>query len=427
MLVDGFYIMINLIKSRTFKNVGFISISNIISNFFGMIIMILVARTLGPEYYGFLTIFFTIGFILSSIVNGVKTALVRKTSKKMNIGLVRFCFRVELVLALIFLVVGFLISKFVISLFKPDLHITIIFSLLYGFVLSLLGVVLGVFEAKQNFKYLSCYIILESIVRILMISLLYLFDKLTIINVYLVFVITVFIGFLISFFSTGINFIGESAPWKSVESLLKFAKWIILIDILLVFLAGVDIFIATYFFSMHEVGIYSAGKSFASKILILANSMIFVLFPKFSSLHKSQVRPYLKKVLKYCLLFIVVFLPGIFLSKFLIMITYGQSFLRTIPYFNVFYITFLISVIVSIFFIINYVIDKPQITFFLALLNLLVLVIFGILLVPVFGLMALAYISLFNVVISLLANWFVFLCIFIPDNNITRIPWLQKS
>ncbi|MBU1849156.1 MAG: hypothetical protein KKH40_00350, partial [Nanoarchaeota archaeon] len=138
--------------------------------------------------------------------------------------------------------------------------------------------------------------------------------------------------------------------------------------------------------------------------LILVNSLIFVLFPKFSSLNKSQVRPYLKKVLKYCLLFIVLFFPGIFFSKFLIMITYGQSFLRTIPFFNVFYITFLISIIVSIFFVINYVIDKPQITFFLALLNLIILVVAGMLCVPVFGLISLAYIMLFNVILNLIVN-----------------------
>ncbi|MFH1607155.1 MAG: oligosaccharide flippase family protein [Nanoarchaeota archaeon] len=369
-----------------------------------MIIMILVARTLGPESYGFLSIFFTTGFILSSIVNSLKTAFVRKNSKKMNSQMARLCFWIELVVALIVVFSGIIILYSISGFLVQGFHKAIFYGLIYGLTTTLSWAVLGVLEAKQSFKRLAYFTIFESLARVLIISLLFLNQKLTITNTYLVFIIIGSVGFVVSFFLIDIKMTGKLASWKSFKPLLKFAKWMILINIIIIFSRSIDIFIASYFSPMYEVGIYSAGKSFASKILIIVNSIIFVLFPKLSSLHKSEIKPYLKKVFRHSLLFIVIFFPGIFFSKFLIMITYGQSFLRTIPFFNVFYITFLISIIVSILFVINYVIDKPQITFFLALFNLVILIVAGMLCVPVFGLISLAYIMLFNVIVNLIIN-----------------------
>ncbi|MBU0723146.1 oligosaccharide flippase family protein, partial [Patescibacteria group bacterium] len=258
--------MIKLLKSKTFRNFGFVSISRIISSFFGMLIMILVARTLGPESYGFLSVFFTVGIIFSSIVNSFKTALVRKTSKKANVSLVRSCFYIELCLALIIVIVGIFTLRLMRGFLDFEFSKAIIFGLFYGLVSSLLWAVLGVLEAKQSFKRLSYFTIFESLSRLLIISVLFLNQQLTITNTYIVFILIGFLGFVVSFFFIDFKMTGELASWKSFKSLLRFAKWIIFINIMLIFLGNIDIFIASYFSPMYEVGIYSAGKSFASKI-----------------------------------------------------------------------------------------------------------------------------------------------------------------
>ena len=174
----------------------------------------------------------------------------------------------------------------------------------------------------------------------------------------------------------------------------RYNIWIALFTLVAAFGGRVDTLLSTSLLSLHDVGIYSSALQLSSIIPQIVFAIGTVVAPKLAGFDSDlKAKLYLKKVQIFTI-FMAIFgiAVGIPLSKFIIPILYGGSYLQAIGPFIVLLFAqaiFLISVPAhtSIFYYFEY----PKLFVFISFGNILITVGAGWYLISNYGFMGAAY------------------------------------
>lgn len=388
----------DIINTDTFKQSSITTIGTVLNGVLGALFYIIVARILGPNDFGLLTISIVTLTLVSDIADiGTNTGLVRFVSsnlvsdKDKAMRFLKLSLEIKIIVwSLVFLTI-FLLAPFLAQeiFHKVELILPLRLvafgvggALLFSFATSSV-------QAFQKYFLWSGINVLTNLLRLILIFILGYSFRLSLENSLLVYIILPFFGFFIAllilpakkiFFAKG--------EWSLSKQLFTYNIPTAIFTVIAAFSARLDTYLSASLLSAKEVGIYGAANQLAQVMPQLVSAIGLVAAPKFASFKSdTQMLIYFKKlqllVAGICLLGILS-MPVV---VYLIPLIFGASYEQAVtPFIFIFLamLVFLFSVPVHISVIFYY--GKPGVFIPVAIGHLFIIGLLGYLLISNFGL-----------------------------------------
>ena len=399
-------------SNSVLNNVSFTFGARIITLFLGLLIGIIIARTLGPSGKGLLAIIAMVGTVVLILTNlGIGAfnayAISNKSVKKEDIIGNSFW------LGLMIGTIGFLIIL-ILALNFPIFFRNIPRSYLLIYLLSLpfmfwSNFFSSILTGEQKFRKLNIFIIIGQAVNLVGVALLLLVFKL---NVFYVLVWYASVNIINALLPMGFIFLTDdfhfSFDLKVLKKSLDYGFKICLVGIFSFLILRVDLYMVNFFKGAAEAGFYSLASSFGSIFFILPSSIAMVIFPKIN-IEKKQKKESIAKYSRISLFLVSLMAIGTLLFiKLIIGLLYGQAFLPSVQPI-IFLLPGLIawSVVVVLgqyFFSIGYPLKLTISWFLVAILNIVLNFIY----IPQYGMIAAALSSTVSYVLALCFYYYFF-------------------
>jgi O-antigen/teichoic acid export membrane protein len=309
-----------MLEHRIFiKRIALVGISKIVSSFRGLILLPILAKTLGATGYGIWSqILVTIGLLLPFMMLNLNSATVRflpgeKDNKKISQGIFTVILTV-LFISIFFALVLFLFSGFFANILLKEPSATIFIKLTSALLIleTLNQICLESFRVFGQIKKYSILSILQTILEIILISMLTL-SGFGLFGALVTLMVARVVILLFSFFFI-ISHVGFSAPNISLlKPYLAFGLPFLPMVIFDTLINSSDRYIIGFFKGASAVGIYSATYSIGLLAIIFIYPIIYILSPtvfKFFDEGKiEKVKIYLSYSLKY---FLLISIPSVF-------------------------------------------------------------------------------------------------------------------
>lgn len=388
--------MINRLKkllfSQTSKDTAVTMIGTGASALFGTIFTVLLARSLKPDSFGIysslvaaITIITTLGDL------GISSALVnfipKMSNKRDKLVSASFYFQsaIAAVLTLLFAAATFFHQSLIPGSLSS--HFIIAAALTGTYILNQYA--LGVLRAERKFVQSSWVMVIDSGIKLLLVSLLFFRSSLTINQVLLANSVSVIFATIYALRHEFKN-LSPIFPKMYLKKIFKFAKWIGIARAFSVTVARVDIILLNLLHSSFAAGIFAAASRVTLLFTLLVSALGSVVAPRFSSFtSKKDTLAYLKKLSLLIGVVSLFMILTIFLARPIITIVFGSEYLDAIPVFQVLAIA-MIPFLFSIATInpIIYTFNQPRFFAQITVLQVVILVVLDILLIPSFGAMA---------------------------------------
>ncbi len=374
----------------------FLSISklikaNVFYAFLGLSVSVIIARELGPLLKGELTLFFLVSSIFSlSMRFGLDTSIIRFLKiKPENFSLVKNS--IYLVLIIIF---------FLFSLFLTIIFFDITFSLFqvkayYHFFYVLIPIeVVSILIASyllgsNKISQYSFSIIIQPTVMFIVVGFFLIFNiQLTVFNIIAMTVFSFGIKLIYLIVVTKyFTYKKESYSLKKSFHLLKFGIKSHVGNVMDFFIIRTDMILISFFIGLEAVGIYSIAV-LAEKINIINGSIGSAVFSKIKCSKDTEL---VNQIIRVTLpLLIIIIVGAIFLSEYLILFIFGESFKDSSQPFIILLVGFSILFISKPIKAYLIVIDKPSLLTFASILSLACNLSLNILFIPKYGLIGAA-------------------------------------
>lgn len=405
----------DIFKTATFKQSQITIIGTVINGGLGALFYILLARFLGPQEFGLLTISLTTLVLIADIADiGTNTGLVRfvsanlKSNKEKALKFLKLSLEIKLVAWLVVLGAIFFLAPFVATYIfhKTELILPLRLvgigvggALLFTFATSAL-------QAHEKYFYWSIVNITTNVLRLIIIITLGYFLTLNSLNSLMVFIALPFFGFFLSLFILPSRAIlGTKDERSLLKDLLKYTTPIAIFSIIAAFSARLDTFLNAALLSTHEVGVYGAANQLIQIMPQLVSALGLVSAPKFASFtSKSMMLDYFKKFQLFVAGLVFLGLLTTPLAIYFIPIIFGSSYTGAVtPFIMLFlgYLVFLFSIPVhhSIIFYFG----RPDVFIWVSVGHLLIIGILGYFLISTFGIAGAATTVLIGMIFNLLA------------------------
>lgn len=335
-----------LLKHKTLKNIGFLTIGNILAQIIAVIGAFYIPKLLGPEKYGiYNTVSAYVGMLTVLTFTGLNKVVIRAAARDLSksreileatVGVRNlFSFFATSVALFVILFVDYdKGTKFYIFIFS--------FSLLFT---GLQSTVNTIYQAHEEMKVLAIVAIIKQLLRVPLSILLLIYGY----GVLSIIILQIAIQFTVLL----INFYHSRKIIKfNVFSKIKFQKEFVISGInfsLLEFfntLSGkIDIFMLSFLTTPQNVGVYALAYRLVEKGLIIKSPISQSLFPYYAKIFKSRkirLSILFKQTIVLFLITALIVIMITFFSEQLIISFVGDAFLDSVIIFNtlIFYLLF---------------------------------------------------------------------------------------
>ena len=293
-----------------------------------------------------------------------------------------------LITSSVFLIGFFASGSLAVHVFgKPELISPLKLAFIGVFGISLVGYISTTLQARQSFKKFTLINLIAPVGKIALIALLFLTYKLNLLSALTTVIILPFIAFLIGSLIIPKDFLKVKGDEnEALHDLFHFSKWILVSTFCVMIFQRLDVFMLGYFKVAEEIGYYSAAFGLASALTILTGSFTIVLLPEVSKLtEKDEIKRYIRKVLKVTTTIAMLLLPLIFIAKPLILTIYGVKYLDSVIIFKLLCLNTMFILIAHPITLVIYSINKPKISAYVSILQLLANFFGNFLLIPPYG------------------------------------------
>jgi O-antigen/teichoic acid export membrane protein len=406
-------------KSDIFKNTTIVFIANLISKFIGFILFASLAKYMGVENYGQLTVLLAIITTVSEMVGaGLNASLVRysaiysnennhiKLNSLISTSLINIIF-----LGFLIIILTYLFSQDIaLLLFKNISFSTYIEISSWGIVFTFFyGIYLSLFLGLQKYKYYFSYSVFFQIVRLSLLYVLIFYNNTSIELVLYIFILSPLFSFIFAMIiERDVKISIYSYDIEVVKETYTFGKWMFLWAVVVIIQSKLDIYLLASLSNMQNVAYFDIAQKFVLATMIVFTSYSAVLKPKMSILKtKEEITFEIRKTYK------VIFAMNIFIIAMIFILPYVIRLIFSNDYDNsILPLTIMLSSL--IFFVwtlpLNasfYAIGKSEVYFYTACIGLIINTIFSLILIPSYGSVG-ASISYFIVNISSLIIVYIF-------------------
>lgn len=326
-----------LVGSKVARSTSTLLAGNVASSVFGIVFVIIAARTLGPDNWGIVAAVTGLIPILLSLTDlGVNAAFFqyaagRWESQKRE---AEQAYKTVLLIRLLTLgaVSGFLVlfakQASLIIFSVPDANL-IIFAVLGLFAISLFDFQVFAIQSRQNWRVAAALIAAVNVVRVGLVFVLWKQNLITVPAVLLAYIGSSFILFVVSLvWLRGIPRF-ELGSRDLISSFASFSAWMGGNKIISTISSRIDVLILIQLAGSFETGIYAAANRLAMGVPLVAGSFATVLAARFAAFNQiDQARAFFKKSFALSVIFAMGIAIGIFAAP-LIVSFFGEEYLRS--------------------------------------------------------------------------------------------------
>ncbi len=350
-----------LINNKFKKDLSFSYLTQGLTVVFGFLQLFLITRYYGVDIFGQLTIIVSTAGIFSNLLSANSGEVVTRFFKReelnknyINAKFVLFIgFAIDIATAFFLVLLIYFSSTFIATTFLKDISLEfeiIIYSFI-TFIFFLKGSLIGYLQSKEMFKAINGINIIESFSKILLLLIfIFIFNKLLLIDIILIFLISSIVSFLYALFIFLKSYLTEyiSVPTKYNKTLFR-EYWHFNIKIFFStsLKAGnnnIDNLILAYLSDSAVVGIYQIIKRILSPISLLIIPFTMLIYTKiihfFETNQKEKFKNIIIKITTYLLLISISY---IFISYFFLNNIFNLLDIEFKNNYNFYY--FLVSII----------------------------------------------------------------------------------
>jgi len=319
------------------KSVFITLTSKIFLLFMGIIINIIIARTLGPTGKGIYVLVILVTSMLFTFGNlGITSSVIYFTGKKsyelkqivsnvLSIGLI-----MGTVLSLLVILV---VNNFYIPFLKgiPIVYINLAsLSLPFLFVGSYFSSIL---LGTQKIWLFNLRQVIEKISFLVMFLSFLLISNKIILNALTAYIISVIISCILAIvFVSKMTKIRLSIQRAFISAVTKYGLKVYFGNLMLFSEKKIDVFIINFFLNTTMVGYYSLATGLAEFLMFVPQAASLMLFPKISLSSKIEAKDYTPKVFRHVLLITIISCIAMGLcSSVIIKVVYGKAFMPSLP------------------------------------------------------------------------------------------------
>jgi O-antigen/teichoic acid export membrane protein len=326
-----------ILQSQTIKDtlISFVGLG--FTAIIGFIYTVVLARTLGPEYFGVFSAITSLVAIIYSLGDlGISSAIINfipKISDKRQ-GLISTGFWFEFVISIIILVIFSILSIFHKTIIPGSIPEQLLLAGVVAINYLFINYAQAVFTAERKFVTYSLSQIVDAGIKITIVFVLLSTSKLSISTAILANIVSTIIAIIYSY-SRDLIKIKLNFDTHIFSKMFQFAKWIAVSKIFAVFTTRIDIILLNLMLGSFHAGIFSAASRITLFFSLLISSLGSVVNPRFSGFDTNiKVKAYMKK-LSWLIGTISIFMVlSALLAQPIVNVVFGDKYLSSIPVFQ---------------------------------------------------------------------------------------------
>jgi len=387
--------MKKIISKSLFKQALIVFSGRVGAAGFGYIIILIVARILGPEQFGLYSFFVVLTILGSSLIGeAFAHAIVRNhvlytkdKSKNASTVLVN-ALTIRVFAGMPVIIAGILFGNMIaLTIFSdPQYAIPITLGCIGSFAMALWTFSLTTLQATESFTAHALLTPLVNLLRIMSIPILLSMGLFTLEAIIGVYVGSYLLCAVIAIWFLRHRLHGGKASLFEIKSQLSFSKWMALAIICQLLQTHLAIPILGYYSTKFAVGIFSAAATLLIVVDHITTAILTVQYPKVAKLDdlNSQIS-FVKQTLLFSLLIVLFLSPGLFIIEPIIHLLYGQEYVGSTPVFQILFIGLLSALISQPLNLLFLARNKSHYWSTMAIFSLLIWFIVGYFLIPKHG------------------------------------------
>lgn len=384
-------------SSKVFQGTLFIFISNIISKAIGFLLIMLIAKHLGVDEYGKLTVILALMTTVADFVSsGLNSSLVRYSAKyisenkyeKLTPLLSTAFVNILLIGVMLALVIYFTsdsLSQFLLdsSQYNHYIEITsfgIIFTLVSGIYSSL-------FLGIQNYLKYFYYSVFSQLIRIILFFVIINIFEDSLMAIVILFVITPLLAFLFGYYlekNIKLNILAYDI--NILKEIFSFGKWVFLWGVVAIIQSRMDIYLLAHLSNTEEVAFFDMAQKFVLIVMMAFGAYGAALNPKMAGLSKSfEIQSAVKNTYKVIFVMTLFLVTMYFLIPLIINYIFSNKYDSSILPFQIMIISSFFHMLAMPFNASVYAIGKSQVFFYSSLIALVINLVSSLYFIPLYG------------------------------------------
>lgn len=391
-----------IFKSKTITHSAITVPATAINGILGLIFFLILARSLGPEKFGVISITILIMTLAADLADlGINTGLINFIGKNFreNRGLaykfMKLGLKIKVVTWIVLAMLGILLSPLIAKyLFaKEELTFQIALAMFGVGGAMLFSFVTNSLQAMEKFVWWGIINIFSNGFRLLLTIILITFLTISTENATYVYIAVPFMGFIIGMYLLPQKFLKVSGENSLLPDFFQYNKWVAIGFILAAIYSRLDSLFVTRLLSLKEVGWYSVATQLTGIMPQITYALAVVAAPKLASFsQKEQAVTYLKKLQLLVLTLAMLGLIVVPIAFYAIPYFYG-------PYYQNSIIPFVILFVGQLFWLlaipahqaIFYYFSMPKISTIVSIFQLILVAILGWILTVNFGIIGTSF------------------------------------
>lgn len=390
---------ISKIKSKTLQDLLKVLSGNIVAQGVGFLTIIIISRDLGPEQYGIFSLLLAIFTVAVQISDfGVSTSYVKYVSENLSKakGIFVTVILSKVALSLIIIVALYFLSGVISDFFFESRKYQKLIELIAVAILfqSFFGVIIGHFQAIQNFKVFAYLNIIHNLLKLLSVIIIsFSFSQEKHLEYFILsyaFVV-IFLIFSISIKNYKLFRYIKQFDFNYFIQIYKLGFWVFLSSLLVVFMMRLDLFMLQKLMDSKAVGLFSVVLTVNSIYILILSSLTATLLPKVGEYLKSNsVQAYLDRLFSFKKYIVLFTLFIILVSPIFIKLVFGSEYEDSILPFQILAISYYFSFYASPISLVLINKNKAHLLSLMNLFQIIILFLTNLVLIPLVGLLGAA-------------------------------------
>ncbi len=406
LLDKGIDFLKDMSARKSMRDLAYVYSSRLVTAVMRFAVTIVVARTLGVERMGILTIASVVMGIAERVLEmGLTTTMVRKMSlhyskgeEESYISLFRRIYLIRVMTAGAFVVLSWFAAPFVAERIfnNPVLTNPLRLAAFGALVWNLWNQSDAVLRVTERFKAVAVISIASQVVRTGLI-LLFAWKALLGVNSTLIFNIAeVFTAFVITSLIIPRTLYRKGHGTKyPVGEIFAYSRWMFAFSVLFMLFDRLDVLMLGYFKQESEVGLYGVAFTMIRPFELLPETLNTIFLPKVSKFtKKSEISKFFRDTLKITLLVGSLCAILIVVARPMMLFFYGQQYEASIQLFQILVGAFILLTILNPFTLLGHTINKPQLFVIMASINLTLNFAGNLVFIPKYGAVGAAVVNL---------------------------------
>ena len=401
-----------ILKTKTIAHSSITLIGTGINGILGVLFFVFLARVLGPENFGLISISIIVLSLVADIADlGVNTGLINfigKHAKSDPLQAAKF-FKLGLIfktsISLVIIIIGVVFAPLIAGriFLKPELASYLILSFVGVGGAMVFSLSTSALQAYQRYTSWAVLNILSNFLRLLIVIFLSATLVLTPFSALKVYILLPLFGFIVSLWLLPKGVLKAKNEKSVAKEFFHYNKWVAVSIIIAAISSRIDAFFVARLLPIKDSGFYAVGVQLASIMPQFIFAIAAVVAPKIAShTNNRNLLVYLKKLQLFTFVLAALGFLASPLVFYFIPLIYGQDYSPTIiPFLFLFYAQLIFLLAVPAHQTIFYYLSNPKVFVAISLLILAVMGVVNLLLIPAYGILGAAITVLIGSMLNL--------------------------